>query len=71
MTTNGADPLLRRVDAGHEVEEGRLASAVGPDHADDLVLVDDKVELGDHTQPAEPLVDGTKLEEGLAHTIST
>jgi hypothetical protein len=36
------------------------------------VLVDDDVELRDHAQPDEPLVDAAELEEWLlVHTIST
>ena len=64
--------LLGRVDAGHEVEERRLAGAVGPDHADDLVLVDVQVEVGDHLQPAERLRDALQLEQRRRHQpIST
>src|SRR5581483_227912 len=59
-------------DAGHEVEQGRLAGAVRADHADDLAPVDVEIELGDDAEAAERLVDGAQLEERLAHqTTST
>ena len=50
-------PGVRRVDAGDEVEERRLAGAVRPDHAHDLALVDVQVELVDAREPAEALRD--------------
>ena len=65
-------PRVRRVDAGDEVEERRLAGAVRADHADDLALVDVQVELVDAREPAEALRDALQLEQPLGHqTIST
>src|SRR6185295_12640024 len=61
------------VDAGDEIEERRLAGAVRADHADDLVLLDDEIEVRDHSKPAEGLVDASELEQRhvARHTIST
>ena len=59
-------PSSGRVDAGDEVEERRLAGAVRADHADDLVLVDVQVEVGDHLQAAERLRDALQLEQRRA-----
>ena len=64
--------LVRRVDPRDEVEEGRLARPVRPDHADDLVLVHVQVELGDHLQPAERLGEALQLQHSSSHQpIST
>jgi len=42
----------RFIDAGHQVEGGGFAGAVGADQADQLALVDFHVEVGDRFQPA-------------------
>ena len=62
-----------RVDAGDQVEERRLAGAVGADHADDLVLVDVQVELVRcSAQAAEGLGDtASSSSSGRHQTIST
>ena len=63
---------VRRVHAGHQVEERRLAGAVRADHAEDLVLVDVQVELVDAREPAEAHRDALQLEQALGHqAIST
>ena len=51
------------VNTGDEVEERGLTRAVRADHADDLALVHDEVEISDHPQAAEPLGDILQLEE--------
>src|SRR5256885_4828827 len=48
-----------------------LFRSVRPDHADDLVLVDVQVEVGDHLQAAERLRDALQLEQGRHQPIST
>jgi hypothetical protein len=45
----------RRVDAGDQVEDGRLSGAVGPDEADDLALLHLKVEIVHGPEAAEVL----------------
>ena len=63
---------VRRVDAGDQVEERRLAGAVRPDDADDLTFVHDEVEAVDAGQAAERLGQARHLEQRLWHqTIST
>ena len=64
------------VDPGDQVEQRRLAGPVRPDHADDLVLVDDEVEVVDHDEAAERHRQATELEQPLRRrsghqTIST
>jgi len=57
------------VDAGDQVEECRLSSPVGPDHADDLALVDMKIEAGDGHETPERERDVVDLEQPLAHQV--
>src|SRR5207244_922247 len=59
-----------RVDPGDQVEERRLARAVRADDAHDLALVDVQVEVADHPQPAEGLVQRPEFEQ-RHQTIST
>src|SRR3954451_17911705 len=59
------------VDAGHEVEQGRLARTAGTEHADDLVLVDVEVEVVDDLQAAEGLRDLLQLQQRGHQAIST
>ena len=54
----------RLVDSGDHVEHGRLARAVGPDHADHFALVDAQLELGQRAQAAEGQGDAIELEDG-------
>ena len=66
--------LGRLVDAGDHVEDGRLAGAVGPDHADDLALGDAQLELGQRAQAAErerQLVELEQSERQATYTTST
>jgi hypothetical protein len=58
--------LVGLVDAGDEVEERRLAGPVRADHADDLVLADEEVEVRDHLEATERLRDALQLEH-LGH----
>ena len=43
----------RRVDAGDQVEDGRLSGAVGPDEADDLALLHLEAEIVHGPEAAE------------------
>ena len=52
------------VDLGQEVEDGRLAGAVGADQADDLVVVDLQVQVVDGCQAAEIDAEFDGLEDG-------
>ena len=63
--------LVDLVHARHEVEERRLARAVRPDHAHDLVLVDVEVEVRDHLQAAEGLRDARELEHPRRHQMTS
>ncbi len=54
------------VDAGHDVEAGRLAGAVGPDEAEDLALVDVEADLVEGDDATEAQRDGVDLEQPLA-----
>ena len=47
-------PGVGAVDAGHDVEECRLARAVGADQAEDLVRRDVEVEMVERHHAAEP-----------------
>ena len=51
----------RRVDAGNQVEQGRLAGAVRTDDAEDLILLDAEVEAADDIQTAEGLAEAIDL----------
>ena len=44
---------IGRVDAGYDVEQRRLARAVGPDQADDLARPDLKADAAERLEPAE------------------
>ena len=46
-----------RIDAGDEIEDGRLSGAVGADQAEQVPLVEGQVKAGDRREPAEPLAD--------------
>src|SRR3972149_10862169 len=52
------------VQAGHQVEEGRLARTVGPDEAPDLALPDGEIDLVDSDEAAEPLGDLLGFQQG-------
>ena len=54
---NATGPAVGSIDAGDDVEEGRLAGAVRPDEADDRALRDVEVDVVDGDQAAEPLRD--------------
>src|SRR5207247_10133105 len=51
------------VEAADHVEHGRLAGAVGPDHRDDLALLDIEAHLRHGLDPAERLRDPADLDE--------
>ncbi len=55
------------VDAGEQVEDGGFAGAVRADQADELVLADFRVEVGDRLEPAEGDAQMLGLEYGFAH----
>ena len=57
------------VDAGDQVEERCLPGAVGPDHADDLALVDVEIEAGDGHETPERERDVVDLEQPFAHQV--
>ena len=59
--------LGRGVDAGHRVEAGRLAGAVGADQAEDLAAADLEVDVVEGHDAAEAQRDVVDLEQGLAH----
>src|SRR5215207_4938024 len=63
----------RLVDAGEDVEEGRLAGAVRPDQADDLSARDNEVDVVDGDQSSELLPDVDRLEDVpvLSHQRAT
>jgi hypothetical protein len=51
-----SDPAVRRpVNAGDQVEDGRLAGTIGPDEPDDLALLDAEGEIMDGPESAEVL----------------
>src|SRR5439155_1907930 len=52
-----------RVEAGEQVKHRGLASAVGPDEADDLAGVDRQVEAAHRGEPAESLGERVDLQE--------
>src|SRR5262245_20688188 len=56
--------LLGNVETGEDVEEGRLARAVGPDDGGDPSLRELEVHAVQGDQPAEPLGYAGRLEEG-------
>ena len=53
----------RRIDAADEVEDRRLAGAVGPDETDDLALVDSQGEIVHGPEAAEVLRQAFSLEK--------
>src|SRR5450756_1293341 len=55
--------LGRRIDTGDHVEDGRLASAVGSDEADDLAMLQLDVEVGNSAQTAKELSEMLNVEE--------
>ena len=54
----------RRMQAGHGVEEGRLAGPVRADQAEDLTLGKGEVEVAKGLQPAEALRQAAGLQQG-------
>src|SRR5262249_17429506 len=55
-----------RVEAGEQVEPGRLAGPVRPDQPEDLAARDREAHAGKRLDAAEALADGSRLEQ-LAH----
>src|ERR1700728_4881348 len=58
--------IVGAVHAGDQVEDGRLAGPVGPDHADDLPVADLQLQLGQRAQAAERQREAVKHEDGPA-----
>ena len=58
-------------DPGDDVEERRLAGAVGPDDADDRALRDDEVDVADGDQAAEAAGDAIRVEQDLGVDVGT
>ena len=50
LSSNITLPLRRAVSSGQQIEDRRLAGAVGPDQTDDLARLDAHVESGDGLQ---------------------
>jgi hypothetical protein len=59
----------RVVDAGHDVEEGRLAGAVGPDQRHDRAFRDVEVDGVDGDEAAEPLRHGARRQDDAARHL--
>src|ERR1019366_6541610 len=57
---------VRRVETGENVEEGRLACAVGADQAVDLAFLDRDADVGERLQAAEALRHAADLQDGRA-----
>jgi hypothetical protein len=58
------DPAVRRpVNAGDQVEDGRLPGAIGPDEPDDLALLDAEGKIVDGPESAEVLRQAFGLEK--------
>src|SRR5205823_2058793 len=58
----------RRVDAGDQVEDGRLSGAVGPDEADDLALLHLEAEIVYGPEAAEVFRQAVGFERSEEHT---
>src|SRR4029453_5751582 len=61
----------RREIARHQVEQGRLAGAVGADDAGDRARLDGEGDVGDGEQAAEALAQRLDTQDGRVHSAGT